>query len=143
MKYIDKTTGILQPPKYRQPGTTGLCTSVVANTQQSTVVHGRNLDWNVPQVLRKLMVDVDFQRGGKTVFTGTTLVGFVGVLNGMQPGEDGWSVSMDARGKGGKILGNIIQGLLHKSMTPSQHIRQSLETNCSYADASRSWIRHL
>ena len=42
---------------------------------------------------------------------------------------------MDARGKGGKILGNIIQGLLHKSMTPSQHIRQSLETNCSYADA--------
>lgn len=42
---------------------------------------------------------------------------------------------MDARGKGGKILGNIVQGLLHKSMTPSQHIRACLENNSSYAEA--------
>eukprot|EP00656_Telonema_subtile_P014881 TRINITY_DN17708_c0_g1_i1.p1 TRINITY_DN17708_c0_g1~~TRINITY_DN17708_c0_g1_i1.p1 ORF type:complete len:378 (+),score=93.02 TRINITY_DN17708_c0_g1_i1:187-1320(+) len=131
--FIDTTTGILQPPKYRVGDTTGLCTSVVANTPQGSVVHGRNLDWNVPQVLRKLMVDVDFQTNGKTVFTGTTLVGFVGVLNGMQAGEDGWSVSLDARGKGGKILPNIVQALLHKSKTPTQHIRKSLETPCNYS----------
>eukprot|EP00658_Telonema_sp_P-2_P003712 TRINITY_DN1138_c0_g1_i9.p1 TRINITY_DN1138_c0_g1~~TRINITY_DN1138_c0_g1_i9.p1 ORF type:complete len:268 (+),score=25.01 TRINITY_DN1138_c0_g1_i9:175-978(+) len=133
-EYIDPHTSILQPPKYRGPNVTGLCTSVVANMPGGSVVHGRNLDWNIPSVLRKLVIDVDFQSEGKTVFTGTTIAGFVGVLNGMQPGADGWSVSLDARGKGGHLLANIAQALLHKSMTPTQHIRKSLETTCSYTE---------
>jgi len=128
-------SGILQPPKYRAANTTGLCTSVVADTPAGGIIHGRNLDWNVPPLLRKLVVDVDFQRGGQTIFTGSTMVGFVGLLNGMQAGEHGWSVSLDARGKGGKLLGNILQALLHKSMTPTQHIRQVLETSCNYTEA--------
>lgn len=93
------------------------------------------MDWNIPPILRKLLIDVDFQTGGKTIFSGSTIVGFVGLFNGMQSGPDGWSVSLDARGKGGKLLPNIVQGLLHKSSTPTQHIRKSLETSCNYTEA--------
>ena len=48
------------------------------------------------------IVDVEFQRSNKTVFVGTTLVGFVGVLNAIHP--SGYSTSIDAREKGGKVL---------------------------------------
>jgi len=133
--FIDHA-GMLSPPKYRNSeNTTGLCTSVVANTPDGSITHGRNMDWNIPPILRKLLIDVDFQTGGKTIFSGSTIVGFVGLFNGMQSGPDGWSVSLDARGKGGKLLPNIVQGLLHKSSTPTQHIRKSLETSCNYTEA--------
>jgi hypothetical protein len=84
------------------------------------------------------------------VYTATTAVGFVGVLNGMREGN--YSVSINARGKGGKILENIEEALLHASMTPSQvcacacagsahrwgwlqHLRHVFETADSYASA--------
>jgi hypothetical protein len=74
-----------------------------------------------------LTVDVDYQRSGKTVFTGTTLVGFVGVFNGMRPG--GWSYSLDAREKGGKVADNFIEALvMEKARTPCQHARFVLES---------------
>eukprot|EP00944_MAST-04C_sp_MAST-4C-sp1_P006395 g6395.t1 len=107
----------------------GLCTSVVAEDTAGVIFHGRNLDWNVPYALRKMAADVDFQRGNKTVFTGTTVVGFVGVFNGMKEGV--FSGSIDARDKGGKILGNLLQALLHKSLTPSQHLRMVLQSEDS------------
>eukprot|EP00041_Stephanoeca_diplocostata_P009539 m.147257 g.147257 ORF g.147257 m.147257 type:complete len:443 (-) comp17783_c0_seq1:180-1508(-) len=104
----------------------GLCTSVVAEDREGHIFHGRNLDWNLPLAVRKLVVDVDFQRGGETVFTGTTAVGFVGIFNGMRKGVG--SVSIDARGKGGTILDNALEALLHKgSLTPSQNLRKVLE----------------
>ena len=53
------------------------------------------------------IADVDYVRSNKTVFTGTTAVGFVGVLNGVKRG--GFSVSLDARKKGGKIDANVLQ----------------------------------
>ena len=46
-----------------------------------------------------------------------------------------YSVSINARGKGGKILTNIEEALLHASMTPSQHLRHVFETAGSYSDA--------
>jgi hypothetical protein len=67
------------------------------------------------------------------LYTATTAVGFVGVLNGMRAGQ--YSVSINARGKGGKILTNIEEALLHASMTPSQHLRHVFETAGSYSDA--------
>ena len=80
-----------------------------------------------------MIVDVHYQRSGKTVFIGTAVVGFVGVVNGMIPGVA--TVSIDARDKGGKILGNILQMLLHKSITPCQNMRRVLqdENSTSFA----------
>ena len=41
-----------------------------------------------------------------TLTCSTTLVGFVGILNGMRPGQ--WSWSLDARKKGGKVGLNVL-----------------------------------
>lgn len=37
--------------------------------------------------LKHLTIEVDFMRQGSLVFTGTTFVGFVGILTGMRPGK--------------------------------------------------------
>mmetsp|Transcript_12615 Transcript_12615/g.18875 ORF Transcript_12615/g.18875 Transcript_12615/m.18875 type:complete len:439 (+) Transcript_12615:34-1350(+) len=114
----------------------GLCTSIVARSTEGNIYHARNLDWNLPEAILKMAVDVNFTRRGKTVFIGTTLVGFVGVLNGMVPG--GYSSSMNARGKGGKIIDNLLEALLHHGMTPSQHLRKVLEQETEYDKAISS-----
>lgn len=112
----------------------GMCTSVVAQAPGGDIWHGRNLDWNLPAVLRELAVDVDFMKGGKKLYRGTTLVGFVGLLNGMRSGA--YSVSINARGKGGKIFENLIEALKHRdAMTPSQHIRKVLESEAMFSTA--------
>lgn len=103
----------------------GLCTSVVAQDNNGQIFHGRNLDWNIPKAVRNMVADIHYQRNGKTVFIGTTAIGFVGTFNGMIPGVA--TVSIDARDKGGKILANLLEMLLHKSKTPCQHMRMVLQ----------------
>jgi len=115
---------------------TGLCTSVVANTATNQgVLHGRNLDWNLEDKLLDWVIDVDFHRSGTHAFTGTTLVSFVGILNGMVPGGSGFTYSLDARCQGGKLLINFLEALALGAMTPSQHARIVLETATDFNDA--------
>ena len=59
------------------------CTSVVINTPEGPT-HIRTMDWDMP-ILKELTIQVDFQRDGSTVFTGTTWAGYIGVLTGMRP----------------------------------------------------------
>ena len=122
--------GILAPPVKDGPG---LCTSVVAQDADGHIFHGRNLDWNLDYELRKLVIDVDFQRDNQTVYTGTSFVGFSGILNGVKKGVA--STSIDARGKGGKAVLNLLQALLEKSLTPTQNQRKALELATDFASA--------
>ena len=132
-EFIDEETGLI-PPTPRTPETgPGMCTSIVARNTDGNIYHGRNLDWNLDPSLLGLAVDVDFQRNNETVFSGATLVGFVGVFNGMAPTFSG---SIDARGKGGLLWENLLESLLHKSMTPSQHLRKTLEQATSFEAAT-------
>ncbi len=134
INFIDPETGLVPPSRDSSPESgPGLCTSVVARNAEGQIFHGRNLDWNLDASLLGLAVDVDFQRNNVTIFTGATLVGFVGVFNGMSPQ---WSASIDARQKGGLLWENLLEALLHKSMTPSQHMRKVLESAESFEAAS-------
>ena len=87
-----------------------------------------------------MAIDVNYQRNNITIFRGTTIVGFVGLLNAIRLGPTkksfsengdctGYSVSIDARDKGGYLFQNILEGLLFKkAMTPEQHLRKSFES---------------
>ena len=132
---------MLRPPPREGPG---LCTSIVAQTPEGRIVHGRNLDWNLPMSLRKLLWDVDFVRNGTVVGRGTGGAGFVGAYNGMVARDltraaagvsSGFSITIDARGKGGMPWPNLKQALLHKSLTPSQLLRAVVEECADYACA--------
>ena len=76
-------------------------------------------------------------KGGKKIFRGTGGAGISGLINGITYPTNGtntdkvWTVSIDARGKGGKILDNFLQALLVHSMTPSQHLRKALEDHAT------------
>ena len=49
------------------------CTSVVVNGPDGHPLHIRTMDWEMPQ-LEALTIELDFQRGGRTVATATTWV---------------------------------------------------------------------
>ncbi|XP_077135764.1 acid ceramidase isoform X1 [Ranitomeya variabilis] len=76
-----------------------VCTSVVAEDTSGKLIHARNLDfglflgwdvknnsWMVTELLRPLVVNVNFQRNNKTVFLSTSFAGYVGMLTGLKPG---------------------------------------------------------
>jgi len=123
------TTG----PGCDDDGPPGLCTSTAFNGMDGKVYLARNLDWNFPDSLLDCVINVDYQSNGKTVYKGTTLAGFVGILNGVRPG--GFSISMNARNKGGEIVLNFLELLALGAKTPTQVIRQTLASEESYEAA--------
>jgi hypothetical protein len=53
------------------------------------------LDWNLQDSLKEFIINVEYTRSGKQVFHGTTIVGFVGILQAVKP-----QVSLSLRLKG-------------------------------------------
>jgi acid ceramidase len=75
-----------------------VCTSIVAEDKDGQLIHARNLDfglflgwnenthdWRVTELLRKTILNIDWQKGGQTVFKSVNFAGFVGVYNGIRP----------------------------------------------------------
>jgi len=89
----------------------GACTSIVAEDAEGSIWHARNLDfgiwpalylkdgnvWELTHVLRPIVINVDFTRGGKLVYKSTTFAGFVGAHTAMRPGKDGYALTIDSR----------------------------------------------
>lgn len=74
------------------------CTSIVANIPaDGSIIHGRNLDYGFP-VLRELAVQIAFTKQGRTIYTGTTFAGYVGLMTGQR--ANGFTISLDERDKG-------------------------------------------
>ncbi|XP_027060445.1 acid ceramidase-like [Pocillopora damicornis] len=76
-----------------------VCTSIVAEDKSGNLFHARNLDfglflgwdvkndtWMLTEILRTLIVNIDYQRNGKTVYKTVSFAGYVGVLSGVKPG---------------------------------------------------------
>jgi len=78
---------------------TDSCTSIVAQTKDGKILHARNLDFwegmGFTATLKNMTIQVDYQKGGKTLFTATTFAGMVGVLSGMKAGA--FSVTVNTR----------------------------------------------
>ena len=120
-----------------------MCTSFVASTPSGDIWHGRNLDWNLQDSLKEFIINVDYTRSGKTVFKGTTIVGFVGILHAVK--ENGFAWSMDARRKGGSIAFNTLEAVMSAgSRTPEQHARAVFESDdiTKYSDAVAALGEH-
>lgn len=100
------------------------CTSIVAESGNETIIHGRNLDYSMGTLLPNLTITVDFQKGGKTIYTGTTFAGYIGMLTGQKP--HAFTVSMNERDKG-KIWMNGLEALINgMSAVTSIRIRDAL-----------------
>ncbi|XP_060074170.1 acid ceramidase-like [Ylistrum balloti] len=75
-----------------------VCTSIVAQDPTGKLYHVRNLDfglflgwdiknntWSVTELLRPMVIMVDFQKGGETVFKSINFAGYVGILTAIKP----------------------------------------------------------
>ena len=75
------------------------CTSVIVKTERYPI-HIRTMDWNLP-ILRKLTFQAKFKFKNKTLFTGTTWAGYLGILTGMRhpqtKEEEAYSISINYR----------------------------------------------
>mmetsp|Transcript_58495 Transcript_58495/g.128251 ORF Transcript_58495/g.128251 Transcript_58495/m.128251 type:complete len:396 (-) Transcript_58495:184-1371(-) len=124
------TTGPCPPPQGP-----GACTGVVVNgrdDRDGEVWQGRNLDWNLNAALLRYVMQVDYQRANKTVFSGVQIAGEIGVLHGLRKGA--FSVQLDARATGGNVLLNFLELIGKGAKTPTHVMRHALENAGSFAD---------
>ena len=73
------------------------CTSIVATMDSGETIHGRNLDYDL-DLLRSMTIIVDFQKSEKTVYTGTTFAGYVGLLTAQK--ANSFTISLNERDYG-------------------------------------------
>jgi N-acylethanolamine-hydrolysing acid amidase len=90
-------------------GRVKMCTSIVAQTVNGTIYHGRNLDYNFPDLLRDLTIIVDFQQGGQTVYSGTTFAGLIGLATAQKP--HAYTISVNERNTGTWWM-NVFEALI-------------------------------
>lgn len=109
---------------------TAFCTSIVARNDEGKIFHVRNLDYHFNALLHNITIEVQFQRGGKTVYTGTTFAGFVGLMTGQRPYK--LTVSLDQRNKGA-WWENLMEAVLdRKSHFAAMLIRDTLDKGTDF-----------
>lgn len=124
---------------------TSACTSIVAQADNGTIFHARNLDFGLGgPFTADLTVDalaVDFVEGGQLRYTGVTYAGYVGLLTGQRPGF--FSVSVDEHlGPFWEIFFNALEELYnHRASMVSLLIRQNLYAS-DYQQALQSFAYH-
>nr|6DY3_B Chain B, N-acylethanolamine-hydrolyzing acid amidase beta-subunit [Caenorhabditis elegans]6DY3_D Chain D, N-acylethanolamine-hydrolyzing acid amidase beta-subunit [Caenorhabditis elegans]6DY3_F Chain F, N-acylethanolamine-hydrolyzing acid amidase beta-subunit [Caenorhabditis elegans]6DY3_H Chain H, N-acylethanolamine-hydrolyzing acid amidase beta-subunit [Caenorhabditis elegans] len=118
------------------------CTSIVAQNSAGQIIHGRNLDYDMTELLKNITIHVDFVRNGTIQYSGLTFALYNGVLTGQRPGE--YSVSLNAR-YSGAYIDNILMEFYTKFKRPvSFFIRDVLENQATYTEAVDAFSRtHL
>lgn len=91
------------------------CTSIVAQDTKGNIFHGRNLDYGIFKILRNISFISNFQSKGKTVYTGVTFAGQVGLLTAQRP--NAITVSLDERDRCCLWL-NIFEAIFNKKAMP-------------------------
>lgn len=125
-----------------------VCTSIIAEDPSGKLFHARNLDfglllgwdlkndtWAVTEVLRPLVVNIDYQKQQKTVFRAVHFAGYIGILTGIKPGI--FTLTMNERfGLDGGYIG-ILEWLLGKRTGQWMGFltRNTLENANSYEEA--------
>jgi len=96
------------------------CTSIVAQTTDGKILHGRNLDFwagmGFTDTLKNMTLIANYQKSGKTVFQATTFAGYVGVLSGFK--NNAFSVTIDTRFYPdgiGELFYEVIAGITEKN----------------------------
>lgn len=119
------------------------CTSVVVNTEENPI-HIRTMDWDLP-ILKKLTFQAKYKIRNKTIFSGTSWAGYIGILTGMRykqnKKQESWSVSINFRQSPesyktpyAEYLRNIFRTL--KGYWPISYlVRETLTHSSTYQDA--------
>jgi hypothetical protein len=71
------------------------CTGFLVRNSEGVVIHGRNLDFEMWELLSKLLVNIEYYRDGKRLYSVDTVAGSVFALTGVRFGA--FSINVDTR----------------------------------------------
>uniref|UniRef100_A0A7I5E911 N-acylethanolamine-hydrolyzing acid amidase n=1 Tax=Haemonchus contortus TaxID=6289 RepID=A0A7I5E911_HAECO len=116
------------------------CTSIVAQNENGTIFHGRNLDYGLSDLLKNVTIIVDFTSGhgkdAKIVYSGVTFALSSTLLTGQ---NDAFTLSLNARYSGPYIY-NIFMEFFTRFRTPVGFLlREVLASSKTYSEA----LNHL
>jgi hypothetical protein len=71
------------------------CTSIVARMENGTIIHARNLDFDFPSIMNKLVYRAQIKKGGRIVAEAPAIAGYIGFYTGLR--HDTFTVSYNVR----------------------------------------------
>lgn len=112
------------------------CTSVVARMENGTVIHARNLDFDYPSLMVKLVYKALIKKGGRIVAEAAAIAGYIGFYTGHR--YETFTVSYNVRilrTNQTDILTNIDSELIQGVLPAQQLIQKALLESDSYTEA--------
>lgn len=121
------------------------CTSIVAEMDDGTMIHGRNMDFSIggplTNTLRDVTIELYAYQGNELKFISTTFVGFVGVLSGQKPRTFSVTVNTRFYPKGIlQLFGEIIVALNEKNYTLVSFLTRDALTKSSSFDEAMTML---
>lgn len=62
------------------------CTSIVVRTENNTILHARNLDFDFPDIMKKLVYIAVYIKDGKIIAKAPSIAGYIGAYTGLKEG---------------------------------------------------------
>lgn len=99
------------------------CTGILIRNSEGKVMHGRNLDFEMWEILAKLVTNVEYYKGGKKLFSIDTIVGSVFALTGIRDGA--FAINVDTR-KAKKFYNDLISVMVENAVPTCWLLRKTL-----------------
>uniref|UniRef100_A0A0N5AF45 CBAH domain-containing protein n=1 Tax=Syphacia muris TaxID=451379 RepID=A0A0N5AF45_9BILA len=116
------------------------CTSIVAEDESGRILHGRNLDYPMTELLKNLSVIVEFTRNNEIQYTGLTFAYYSGLMTGQKPFA--YTFSSNARRTGWYIYTLLMEMYTGFRMPIGLGIRQMFEVAKTYNEALE-YLKHI
>lgn len=71
------------------------CTSIIARMENGTIIHARNLDFDYPETMKKLVYIAEYYKDGIKVAEAPSIAGYIGAYTGIKPNK--FSISYNVR----------------------------------------------
>ncbi|KAJ1347881.1 hypothetical protein KIN20_003047 [Parelaphostrongylus tenuis] len=112
------------------------CTSIVAENDDGLILHGRNLDYGIGDLLKNITILVDFVRSQgqekKIAYSGVTFALSTTLLTGQ---NDAFSLSLNARYSGPYIYNIFMEFFTHFRTPVGFLLREVLSSSKTYSEA--------
>jgi acid ceramidase/N-acylethanolamine-hydrolysing acid amidase len=110
------------------------CTGFLVRNENGTVMHGRNLDFEMWELLSKLLVNVEYYKDGKKLYAVDTVAASVFALTGVRYGA--FAINVDTR-KAKNFEDDLISVIKNNAIPTCWLLRKVLEEEVDYAAASK------
>ncbi|VDN02695.1 unnamed protein product [Thelazia callipaeda] len=109
------------------------CTSIVTEDINGRILHGRNLDYGMTDLMKNLSILVHFKKNNEIAYSALTFAFFAGVTTGQRP--NAFTLSLNAR-KTGWYVFTILMEIYTSFKSPIGFaLRQTLEQSRNYDEA--------